>query len=831
MPSDDHLRTLLERLTLERKVLLLTGRDMWSTWPLPEIGLRAMVLSDGPAGVRGPVWDERDPSLNLPSGTALAASWDVHVAHRYGEVLADEARRKGVDVVLGPTINLHRSPLGGRHFEAFSEDPLLTGTLAAAYVRGLQENGVAASPKHYVANDFETDRRTVDVRVDERTLREVYLRAFEIPVVEGGAWTVMSAYNSVNGVTASANDLLETPLCSEWGFDGVVVSDWTAVRSLDAAHAAQDLVMPGPDGPWGAALVAAVRDGSVLEATVDRKVLRLLRLAARVGALEPADGDDVHSADGAPDARSAGRVDPPADAATTAATAFAREASAEGMVLVRNALELPWRSAPASVAVLGHNAAVARTQGGGSATVVPGRVVSPLDGLREHLGDDRVRYAVGAVVHDGLTELEPAALTNPVTGEQGVRVTFHGHGDDVLLAEDRYRSSLVYLGGDAPLPRTRQVDLETRYVPSRSGAVRIGIGCVGRVRIHLDGVLVHEETSFREGIELGAGLLSPPSVVSAPVVLEAGRAVDLRVEVVVEEFNAAVSHGLVLRLGSEEVDDDPEARIAEAVELARQSEVAVVVVGTNARIESEGHDRTSLALPGRQDDLVRAVAAVNPRTVVVVNAGAPVLMPWRDDVAAVLLTYFGGQEYGSALADVLLGDREPGGRLPTTLPAREEDVPVLDVTPRDGRVEYAEGVHLGHRAWLRAGVTPAYPFGHGLGYTTWELAGLRDLGPADDDAAVLEVELRNSGGRAGKQVVQVYAERPGSAVDRPASWLVAFAAVRCGAGEVVSVRLPVPRRELAHWADGWVVEPGEYTLRVGTSATEVPLGTTCVVEA
>src|SRR3954462_1450669 len=307
---------LLGRLTLEDKVRILTGQDFWSTYALPSIGLRSMVLSDGPSGVRGPVWDERSPSLNLPSASALSSSWDPQLAREYGRAAAAEARRKGVDVVLGPTINLHRSPLGGRHFEAFSEDPVLTAELAAAYVTGVQDNGVGATPKHYVANDFETERFTVDVRADERTLRELYLLAFEKAVTEARAWLVMSAYNGINGATATENELLETPLNSEWGFDGVVVSDWTAVRSVDSAKASQDLVMPGPDGPWGDALVQAVRTGEIDESVVDRKVLRILTLAQRVGALadSPA-AEPVWVEDG---------------------VALAREAAVEGTVLLEN---------------------------------------------------------------------------------------------------------------------------------------------------------------------------------------------------------------------------------------------------------------------------------------------------------------------------------------------------------------------------------------------------------------------------------------------------------------------------------------------------------------
>src|ERR1700735_1639163 len=273
MTADSKIAGALAALTLEEKVQLLTGRDFWTTWPIEKIGLRRILVSDGPSGVRGGSWGESDPSLTIICGTALA--------RRHGAAAAVEAHRKGVDVVLGPTINLHRSPLGGRHFEAFSEDPVLTADLAAAYVKGVQDNGVGATPKHYVANDSETDRFTVDVRVGDRALRELYLLAFERAVTEAHAWLVMSSYNSVNGTTVTENGLLETPLNSEWGFDGVLISDWTAVRSLDSARASQDLVMPGPDGPWGQALVRAVRSGEIPEAAIDRKVARILTLAGR----------------------------------------------------------------------------------------------------------------------------------------------------------------------------------------------------------------------------------------------------------------------------------------------------------------------------------------------------------------------------------------------------------------------------------------------------------------------------------------------------------------------------------------------------------------------
>lgn len=800
-PREDDLRALLGRLTLEEKVRLLTGRDFWTTWPLESIGLRRMLVSDGPSGVRGETWDERSPSLNLPSATALSASWDVDIARRYGAASAVEARRKGVDVVLGPTINLHRSPLGGRHFEAFSEDPVLTADLAAAYVDGVQRNGVGATPKHYVANDFETERFTADVVVGERALRELYLLAFERSVTEAGAWLVMSAYNAVNGVTATENELLETPLSSEWGFDGVVISDWTAVRSLESARHSQDLVMPGPQGPWGDALVDSVRRGEVPLDAVDRKVLRLLRLAARVGAIESLPAavlEPVRTEDG---------------------VAFAREAAAEGTVLVRNDGLLPLVS-PARVAVIGHNARHARTQGGGSATVVPEHVVSPLDGIRAALGDVEVTYSLGAIVQEGIAELDPASMQHPVTGSPGALVRFLDDDGGDLFAEDRLASSLVWFGGDAPVGQAAAVELTTTWTPSETGTLRVGFAAVGIGEIWVDGELLGTVEATAVGEDLGAALLAPPAA-TVPVEVVAGEPRALRVRLRPARHDGALSNALGLTVGTEPERTDPDELIAAAAAAAAAADVAVVVVGTNSRVESEGYDRSDLDLPGRQDDLVRAVLTANPRTVVVVNAGSPVLMPWRDDAAAVLLTWFGGQEYGHALADVLLGRQEPGGRLPTTWPAALADVPVLDVTPSGGTLRYDEGIHIGYRAWLRSGRAPAYPFGHGLGYTTWELGQATATAVADGSVEV-EVPLTNTGDRAGKQVVQVYAARPGSSVERPVRWLVGFATARLGAGEQGLVRVVVPRRAFMHWADGaWQLEPGAFDLHVGLSASDV----------
>ncbi len=798
---------LLASLDLEGKVRLLTGASFWTTNADERIGLRSMVFSDGPAGVRGPHWDERDPAANLPSPTALAATWDDRLVTRLGELLAAEARRKRVDVLLAPTVNLHRSPLGGRHFECLSEDPLLSGRIGAAYVRGLQDHGVAASAKHYVANDSETNRFTVNVRVDERTLHEVYLAPFEQLVTDGGVWLVMAAYNSVNGATMTENPLLMDPLKTDWGFDGVVVSDWWAARSTDpAAQGGLDLVMPGPDGPWGTALAAAVDTGRVPEAALDDKVRRLLRLAARVGALEGV----------MPDAPVPGQPTPEQIAA------LLREATAAAMVLVRNERDmLPLdRSRLRRVAVIGPNAAEARIQGGGSATVFPAYSVSPLQGLRAALGDDiDVAHAIGTHLRYGLRPVAAGLVTCPDCGGPGFRVRYLDDGGNLLRAEHRSAGWLVWLGDRTIQGATLEVT--ARFRASASGEWRIGLAGAGPFRLFLDGELVLDEVLQPASDNFAMSFLIPPQRAVARALAQG------------DEVDVVLVHSLprsdlaTLTFGVEAPREPDDQEFAHAIDVARAADAAVVVVGTTERVETEGLDRTSLALPDRQDDLVRAVAAVNPRTVVVVNSGGPVVMPWRDEVAGVLLTWFPGQEFGHALADVLLGRAEPGGRLPTTWAARQQDVPILATRPVDGTLEYAEGIHIGYRAWLRAGGTPGYPFGHGLGYTTW--AYERIDGPASVVAGedlTVHVQVRNTGPRGGKEVIQVYLSRPASSIDRPAVWLGGYAVVNVAAGQQLTAPISIGARSFQHWSvdhHTWRTELGTFRVTAGPSAADQQL--------
>jgi beta-glucosidase len=802
--DDEALDRLLARLDLRAKVRLLSGADFWSTQPEPAIGLRPMVVSDGPSGVRGPRWDERDPSISLPCGTALAATWDPELVARIGDLIAAEARRKGVGVVLGPTINLHRSPLGGRHFEAFSEDPLLTGAIAEAYVAAVQACGVGTCPKHYVANDSETDRFTVDVRVDERALREVYLAPFE-RVVAAGAWTVMAAYNGVNGTTMTESPLLERPLKAEWGFDGAVVSDWTAVRSTAGAAAGTDLAMPGPSPLWGEPLLAAVAGGSVPEAAIDEKVRRLLRLAGRLGAI------------GSPDGASAARSAP-------ASLDLVREVAARAMVLLRNDGVLPLDAgALGTVAVLGPNAATARIQGGGSATVVPERAISPLEGMRAALAG-RVRHAAGAPPQTGLVPVDAARIAG-----DGLRVSFLDADGAELRGEVRRAGFLLWLGPDVPAGAA-SVSVTGRLRFEEAGEWRLGFAGLGAFRMDVDGSRVLEELVLPEGGDLAAAILRPPQR-SVALAVAAGREVEVAVTRRIEPDPL----GVALVVGVEPPRRSNEEELAAAVELAREAHVAVVVVGTTEELESEGFDRSTLALPAGQDALVHAVAAANPRTVVVVNAGAPVEMPWRDEVAAILVAWFPGQEFGAALADVLLGRAEPGGRLPTTWPAAMADVPVLSTRPSGGMLAYAEGLHVGYRAWARSGRRPAYPFGHGLGWATWSYEDVSaPAATSGREDVTVTVRLRNTGGREGSEVVQAYLARPESAVERPALWLAGFARVTAAPGEEAVARLTIPARAFRHWSPSrgdWEAEPGRFELRVGGSAAATPLSTAVEVGA
>ncbi|WP_150251152.1 beta-glucosidase family protein [Nocardiopsis deserti] len=809
MTSDLHAR--VTRLPLEDRVRLLTGRTGWVLHGSPEAGLLPITVSDGPAGVRGTEATQLEHSASTPSPTAVAAAWDTELMERTGRFFAAEARRKDVHVVLAPVLNLHRSPAGGRHFECFSEDPVLTGELGAAFVRALQGEGVGACPKHFIGNETEQERTSYRARIDERTLREVYLPPFEA-ALEAGAWTVMAAYNGVDdGVESESmtdhRRLLTGLLKEELGFDGVVVSDWTAARSTaPSANAGLDLVMPGPSGPWaeGDALLEAVRSGQVPETVIDDKVVRLLRLASRVGRL---DRDTAPAVEGEDE-----RV-------------VLREIGSRGHVLLRNEgglLPLDTRGVR-RVALIGPNAVEAYTQGGGSAHVNAKYLVSPEEGLREALPDG---VELTVVRGGDPRRLLPLASRDLVTG----------------LCLDLFDASGAPVGAQTPDrtavhadvddPRAVRAVVTAALRLSEPGVHLVEVGVVGRHTVRVDGEVLSEGGRTASDAEILESRHSHPDGPRTEVRVDGPRTVRVEVELEVADFGG-FGRGVITQLRHLPPGPSAEEEIAEAVRAAEEADTAIVVVGTNDEVESEGYDRPTLALPGRQDELVRRVAAANPRTAVVVNAGAPVLLPWLDEVPAVLWSWFGGHEYGHALADTLTGRSEPTGRLPWTLPRDHADVPVMDTSPHEGVLAYDEGVFVGYRAYDRDGREPHRPFGFGLGYTDWEISGALLDGALPERVGGLltgpvrvTATLANTGARPGRHVVQVYVEPPadGTGPARPVRTLAAFASVRVASGARTDVHLDIPPRAFAVWdpaAHSWRTPAGVYRLAVGSSSRAI----------
>ena len=808
--------SLVGRLTLEQKVRLLTGADGWNLHAEKALGLRPIVVSDGPAGVRGIRFDPAKPSSSLPCPVALAATWDERLVHDIALALGHEARARGVDVLLAPTVNIVRTPLSGRGFECFSEDPWLSTRMAVAYVRGVQKAGVAATIKHFVANDSETERRTYDALVAESVLREVYLPPFEACVAEADVALVMAAYNSVNGTFMTANRrLLHDLLKTEWGFRGVVVSDWSATSTTaPSAQAGLDLVMPGPPGPWGDHLVAEVQAGTVAEADIDDKVARLIGLARRVGALNGSfDGDPPrHPEDG-----SRALVDP----------GLLREVTARSFVLLSNPRGLlPLRSGSVErLALIGPNAVDPQRQGGGSVRVL---AVAGKD-LAETVGEALDAYvsvhqgcitsATIGIPHDG-------SLVDPVSGQAGVRVEVRT-ADGAVVSDSRFPTSVLTWWDDLPaavhLPDS-EVVMRARYRPLVDGPHVLGVAGVGRLRVLVDGKpLAEDKTELRSD---SVQALSQPPEVRVPLQLKAGREVDVLVE---HHPNARGPHAgfATLRIGIASKQEDDKL-MADAVVAAAAAEVAIVVVGSADGTESEGYDRESMVLPGRQDELVRHIAAANPNTVVVVNSGMPVLMPWADEVAAIIQVWFPGQAFAEALADVLVGATEPGGRLPVSMPREEADSPVLGAHPVAGDLVYAEGLLVGYRGYDRKGSEPLFCFGHGLGYTDWtyeSLSPTTESIAAGEDLSVV-VRVRNSGRRAGREVVQVYLEGADDDPRRPLRVLAAFGTVDAEPGTKTDVRLTLPGRAFARFDEArhqWVSVPGTYTLRAGRSSRDLRL--------
>ncbi|WP_460966922.1 beta-glucosidase family protein [Pedococcus soli] len=825
---------LVGRLDLATKVRLLTGATSFTLHGEESIGLAPMAFSDGPTGVRGLKFTGGDHVALFPSATVLASAWSEETAHEVGEMLAEEAERQQIHVVLGPTINLHRTPLGGRLFEAYSEDPLLTGRLAAAYVRGMQGRGIGACLKHLVANESETLRNYMNSVVSETALREVYLLPFEIAVQDADAWSIMAAYNDVNGVAATEQDHVNNAVVKgEWGWDGLLMSDWFATKtSAPAALGGLDLVMPGPDGPWGEALVADVESGAVDESVIDAHVVRLLRLAERVGALgSPAERRVWPAELLAPDA--------------PARREQLRRLATDGMVVLRNEDGVLPLAATGSVALIGRHGVDTICMGGGSATVNPPYQVSIADGLEAAIGD-RLTVVDGVEVRDRAVVAEANAITDPETGQPGLRVAYLD-ADGVVMSSEHSSVSSVVTGWDDVLPRpTDKVVLTARL--TGSGPVRLGVLGSGTWTVDLDGERVGSVDLVAEGFDPGESMLKPPvwtvdTDATTTVDDEGSREgalVTATVTVVRSEPQpgpdgklSTLSHIIASGMGMKglvvsPVPADASEVLESATTAAADADLAVVVVGLTEEQETEATDKSTLALPGEQDAMVSAVAAAARRTVVVVNASTPVLMPWFDEVDAVLVVGLPGQEGGHAVADALLGVREPAGRLVTSWPAADEAAPAWEVVPDGLTLEYTDGTFVGYRGFAAGHApAPAHWLGAGDGYGAWTYPSARLVDGGSGAAPSVEVTVANGSVHDSREVVQVYL-RPDTD-DQPVR-LVGFAPVQVAAGAEATVTVGTDARLWRRWdesANAWGEPLSGGTLLVarglGDVQAELPL--------
>lgn len=780
---------MIRALSSDEAAALTAGAAMWRSVEVAEAGVPSFTMSDGPMGIASGNVDERDISLLSPCPTALGASWDPELVRKVGAVIGSDAVERGVDAVLAPNINLARSPLAGRAFEYFSEDPLLTGVLGAAWIAGLQSTGTGAVAKHLVCNDSETERDRVDCQVDERTLREVYLLPFEL-AAEAGCAAMLAAYNKVNGRWCSEQgDVITKIVKGEWGFDRLVMSDWFGTHSTAGAlNGGLDLEMPGPFRFLGPKAADAVAAGQVAAERVEDAAARVDRTARMV----------------------TGTKTPPLP--EQEARAILAEAAAAGMVLLRNeGAMLPLApDAIGTLAVIGPNAAAPCYQGGTFAKIaVAPDTATPIEAIRARFGEHcRVVFEPGV-------DPQPRLPGMPVTpgrdigdgARQGMTIDYFASADcsgEPVFSETRATNSLVWFHGQHTQGRfdvPGSIRATGRFVPTATGTHRLYLGATGLARMSVGGAVL-EAGGPLEAKDV-MGVLKRGDADTAEVVLEAGQEVAVTVEF---RYTGARVQGLWYGLRG---PDSPEAMLARAVVAAREADAVVLVVGETSDSSVESKDRADTHLPAEQLQLIEVVTATNPRTAIVVNVGHGFDASWGDRAAAVLSAWYPGQEFAPALASVLAGDREPGGRMPLSIAMAEADYPAFALTPdADGRLAYGEGILVGYRG-LVAGSKPArHAFGSGMGYARFAWSA-----PAIEDGAVC-ITVRNLSDRAGADVVQLYR-------DTPECGLLGFSKVHLGPGEERRVAIRPEPRMLRRWQGAmWVPLPGPLKVRVARSAED-----------
>ncbi|MGO9316852.1 MAG: beta-glucosidase family protein [Terracidiphilus sp.] len=800
---------LLAKLTLEQKIVLLGGVDGMFTQAVPAIDLPRFKMSDASVGVR--TWG---PTTAYAGGVALSATWDKEFARKLGEGLGRDARARGVNFLLGPGVNIARSPLAGRNFEYLSEDPYLNAAMVVPFIEGVQSQGVIATVKHYAMNNQEYNRHNASVDIDERTMREIYLPAFEAAVTKAHVDAVMNSYNLVNGVHATQNEFLNLKvLKGDWGFQSILMSDWDATYDgVAAANNGLDLEMPNARFMTSKVLLAAVKDDSVKESTIDDKVLRLLRTELRYGFLDRPQFDPAYST------------------YSVADRAIALDGARESLTLLKNDGHLLPLDANKikTIAVIGPDAYPAVTGGGGSSEATAFEPVSILTGIANLAGPEvHVLYARGLSDENEIfrrTRWEGAVKVDDYPSQD-----FTGTPkSSTVRGITGWRES----GWEPESPTPHSIRYTAQYKAEKAGTYMVLAGASGwggnGFKVLVNGKeLLHQERA--EG--------QVPK--SATVELAAGEAATVVAELQPRGETPRFGLGIVYL---------PELISDEAREMAAKADVVVVAVGFNSQTEGEGHDRT-FALPWGQDTLIETIAAINPRTIVTLTAGGSLdTRRWLSKVPALLHTWYPGQEGGTAVAEVLFGKHNPEGKLPvsfdrsweenpsyayynpiqgadTSLHVVEEGRPPVDyIIPH---VKYDDGLLVGYRYWTTTGKHPLFPFGFGLSYTTFSFTNLQAPATAASGSTVpVSFDVTNTGSVAGAEVAQLYISDPSAKVSRPERELKGFEKVRLAPGETKHVTINLDARAFSYWdstARKWSIDPGKFIIRVGDSSENNPL--------
>jgi beta-glucosidase len=795
---EQRVKDLLKQMTQEEKIDMLGGYEGFYIRPNARLSIPAIRMADGPLGVRN-----YGKATAFPAGICMAASWNTDLVRQYGEAVGKEARSKGVHIMLAPGVNIYRAPMCGRNFEYYGEDPWLASRMAVAYIGGLQGQSVVATIKHFAANNQEYDRYNVSSDVDERTLREIYLPAFRAAVEEAKVGAVMNSYNLLNGTWTSQNEhLLKEILKGDWKFDGIVMSDWGSTHDgVAAANAGLDLEMPAGDFMNRKTLLPALDDGSLDPATIDDKVRRMLRVMFRFGFFDRPQEDTTLPLYN-PDSR-----------------AIALQAAREGMVLLKNENNiLPLnRKQIKTIAVIGPDAHPAVTGGGGSSIITPYRAVSFLDGMIAKAGNDiKVSYSPG--VNTDLDEMFASSAFTSMNekGEkaEGLKGEYFSNmffkGEPAMVRYDPHISFNWQNGGPAVI------------LPADSFSIR----WTGKIHLLADGnyyFYVSGNNGFRLFLDDQPVIdkWTNPSFMAddRTLSLKSGD-VNVRLEYFEKTGEAQVAFGWRMV---------KPASGSEAVRIAAKSDVTVICVGFNPNTEGEGFDRP-FDLPSEQVDLIRNVAKVSKKTIVVLTSGGNVSTnDWLSMVPGYIMAWYPGQEGGTAFAEILFGDVTPCGKLPVTLEKQWPDNASFKSyfdDDKDKHVSYSEGLFTGYRHFDKDSIEPLYPFGFGLSYTRFDYKNLDVHLTGTEGKVSVSFDITNKGTRDGAEIAQVYIHKGTSAISRAVKELKGFTKVFLHAGETKRVEVVLGRKSFEYYdvtRKAWSVEPGEYEIQAGSSSRDIRL--------